>query len=381
MGSIYKPRYKNGDGVYQDSGNYWIKYYRNGKPFRESSGSHRKRDAVELLKKREGAVASGTFLGLTPERTTFDEMAEGLLNDYLINQKKAIRNVRDYVKRLEKHFGGFKAVQITTDRIREYVAVRLTEETQLDQPPSNATLNRELSALKRMFNIAKKDGKVTVTPHVPMLAEKNVRKGFFDHFTYIRLQKVLPDRLKPVVSLAYRTGMRHGEVLSLTWDQVDFNARVIRLEPHTTKNDSPRIVPMGPELHDELLAQRQLRDQSFPFCKHVFFSHSTGRPIRDFRAAWKSACKKVGLKGSLFHDLRRCGVRNLVRAGVPERVAMAISGHKTRSVFDRYNIVNEDDIRAAGDAVDEYLGQSTGTVRAKLAEFSKEREVGQIASA
>ena len=123
-----------------------------------------------------------------------------------------------------------------------------------------------------MFNIAKKDGKVTVVPHVPMLAEKNVRKGFFDHFTYIRLQKVLPDRLKPVVSLAYRTGMRHGEVLSLTWDQVDFNARVIRLEPHTTKNDSPRIVPMGQELHDELLAQRQLRDQSFPFCKHVFFS-------------------------------------------------------------------------------------------------------------
>ena len=87
---------------------------------------------MELLKKREGAVAGGTFVDLTPERTTFDEMAEGLLNDYRINRKKAIRNVRDYVKRLEKHFGGFKAVQITTDRIREYVAVRQTEETQHD---------------------------------------------------------------------------------------------------------------------------------------------------------------------------------------------------------------------------------------------------------
>ena len=126
---------------------------------------------------------------------------------------------------------------------------------------------------------------------------------------------------------------------------------------------------MSGELNSELSEQWQLRNREFPACQSVFFNYSTGKPIKSFRRAWQNACKKIGLPDALFHDLRRTGVRNLVRAGVPENVAMSISGHKTRSVFDRYDIVDESDIKAAAVAVDEYLSEATDELKRKVKEI------------
>ena len=260
------------------------------------------------------------------------------MNDYKVNQRKSLKKAEQYVEYLKSSFEGFRVVNITTDRVKDYTTKRLEEGL------ANATINRHLSALKRMFSLAYEctPRKVRDIPYIPMLKESNVRKGFFEYDQFMAVKEPLPNYLRSLVTLAYHTGWRKGEVPNLTWDKVDMKQRTIRLDPGETKNDEARDAYMNHELYKEMqgvLSKRKLG------CPYVF--HHDGEPIKKFEKAWNAACRKAGLKGKLFHDYRRTAARNMIRSGIPERVAMTITGHKTRSVFESCNIVSDQDLKEA----------------------------------
>lgn len=228
---------------------------------------------------------------------------------------------------------------------------------------SNAEINRELAALKRIFTLAVQSDKLTRKPHVPMLQERNVRTGFFEREQFDAVLTHLPTAIQPVIAFAAITGWRiASEVLSLEWRQVDMEAGEVRLDAGTTKNGEGRVFPFTADLRVLLEARQAEHDRlkkAGHLCPFVFVrEHPDGKPqrIASFRGAWRTACRKAGCPGRIPHDLRRTAVRNLVRAGVPERVAMRLTGHKTPSVFARYDIVSGGDLHDAAARLDAVRG-------------------------
>ena len=364
--------------IYKRGNVWWIKYYRNGEPYRESSGSVKKMVAKKLLDRREGEIAQGKMPGIQFDKVTFDELADGFLRDYRINQKKSLVRAERSVNHLKAFLEGARASAITTPIINQYI------ENRIDVGAANATINRELSALKRMLNLGAEQTPPLVDkgqiPKIKMLDENNVRKGFFEHDQFIAVRAELPEYLKGFVTIAYKEGWRLDEIETLTWDQIDRKLGIIRLEPGETKNDDARVAYLDDEEITIIEEQWKLRKEVFqkrgmPF-PWVFLNRYGTDQIKQFHKSWKKACKKAGVPGKIFHDFRRSAIRNMVRAGVSENVAMKISGHKTRSVFERYNIVNDKDLIEAAKKRATYLDKisGAGTISGTIVKIKRKRD-------
>lgn len=323
---------------------YWIAYYHRGKEYRESSQTESEKEALRLLKKRIGEVGTRRFTGAREDRVTFEELAAGLLTDYQVNKRRSLPSANLSISHLRRSFGFQHAIDITTDRVKAYALNRQQEGA------ANASVNRELAALKRMFTLAVQDGRLTTMPYIPTLHEDNARQGFIDHGAFITVRESLPEYLRDPVSFLYLSGWRLGEMKALEWRDVDLAGRVVRLRPEISKNRVGRVMPLSGELLQIIERAHSRRRLD---CLYVF--HRSGEPIGDFRKSWSKACHSAGVGSLLVHDLRRTAVRNMVRAGIPDRVAMTLSGHKTRSIFDRYNIVSEADLEQAAQRLQSHL--------------------------
>jgi integrase len=211
-----------------------------------------------------------------------------------------------------------------------------------------------------------KTDKLMTRPHIALLREDNARQGFFEPEQLRNVLRHLPDELRPVVKFAYITGWRvKSEVLTREWRHVDLKAGEVRLEPGTTKNKEGRTFPFTSELRTILEAQHaeherlKKRGKVVPW---VFFRMvANGRrgplrpkPIKSFSKAFATACRHAGCPGRILHDFRRTAVRNLELAGVPRSVAMKLTGHLTESVYRRYAIADQRDLRVAVEKLDRY---------------------------
>ncbi len=343
-----RKRKREHTGVFQRGTVWWIAYCHRGTEIRESvqkvTGKNTRAAAKTLLTKRRRTAGTPDFLGPAAERVTYDDLATLYLNDYGLNRRRSLRDAKRNVEQLRATFGELRALDITTDRIACYTAARLAE----GRRP--ATVNRELAALRRMFALAVRAALLHHRPHIQLLVEDNVREGFLEPSDFAALRAYLPGWLVLAIDFLYLTGWRRSEMTTLTWADVDLRVGVIRLRSARSKNKRPRVLVLRRSLRAVLEAQAAKRTLDCPL---VF--HRDGLPLGDFRRPWRAACAAAGLGRLLVHDLRRSAIRNMIRAKVPERIAMAASGHLNRNVFDRYNIVSEQDLADAAEQTLAYV--------------------------
>lgn len=307
------------------------------------------RELAELhLHQRLAELSAGIPVSSQPNTVTFKELAADVITDYELNKRRSINDARDRFRcHLLPVFGKMKASRITTAQIKTYQVARLAEGAK------PGTVNRETELMLRTFRLAMAGRKLFTMPFVPKVKENNVRTGFFTRDEVERLASHLGAPLDSFVRLAFITGWRLGEIRNLRWSNVDFARREIRLEPGTTKNGEARVFPMTRELRQLL---ESLPQPNFPAAR-VFTRN--GQPIQDFTKAWRNACHAaklpcvVGTDGKpikalrIFHDLRRSAAREMANRGIPQHIIQKLMGHKTASMFQRYAIVSEADLRNA----------------------------------
>jgi integrase len=322
MGSVYRQR---------NSRFWWMQYWVRGRRRRQSTGEEKFTAARDVLKQK----LAGADLTVT-------ELYGALVIDYEINGRKSARTLKSrWESHLKEFFGAMNAGGVAPRQVTQYIEGRLAAGA------AAASVNRELAALKRMYKLALSDELVGRIPHIRHLKERNVRKGFVKDAEYEAISRETAGVglwLRAMFEVGITYGWRKSELLSRRVRHADLLERTLRLEQGETKNGEPRLVEMTGKVF-ELLRQCCVGKAADDF----LFTRERDRRGRrtrrggrivDFRMDWEAACQAAGVPGLRFHDLRRSAVTNMVRDGISEKEAMTVSGHTTRSVFDRYHIID-----------------------------------------
>ena len=356
--------------VFKKQGVYWIDYYVSGRRKRERIGPD-KRLAETVLRKRKVEIAEGKFLDRQrPITTTLDELADAYLvwlrpdpTNGLPARKRSWKSAEVYaLTKLREYFRGQKLTAITPAAVEAYRAWRRSSLSRFGRPVLPGTVNREFAVLRSMWNLAckgvlpLKEGVPRDNPvsEVAFEPPHDERDRVFSAAEVGSMIDVAPDWMQPIILLAYQTGMRRGEIVGLRWEQVDMRRGLIRLRSGDTKTGEGRVIPLFPSLKSALATVPRGLGQTA-----VFLNPATGQP---YTPAWVSmafqrTCRRAGLTNARFHDLRRTFVTNARRAKLDYFRIMAITGHKTLRVFQRYNLIDEGDLREAMTTLHAYLSE------------------------
>jgi integrase len=376
---IERVRFGHGRGSlarYSDSPNWIAVYSAHGREHRESTHTPDLKVAKRFHKQKLDELAADRqglkrYLPPLALRVTVN----GLLDDYAADVKlrglKSEASLLYHMKNVRATFGPMRAADVAADAnlVDRFIAVRLKAGA------ANATVNRQTTILGAAFKLAKLRGKVTAVPTIRRLAERNVRRGFFERNEFALVLQHLPDYLADAATFGYLCGWRRSEITGLRWEWVQAE----RADDGTiaggtvilpdSKNGRGRVLALTGDLPVLFARRERARLVEVPggeprVADLVF--HRQGQPLGDFRRAWHAALTAAGFShqekdpatgevrtvyNRCFHDMRRSAVRNLIRAGVRETVAMAVSGHRTRSVFDRYNVSSVGDLEDAMERV------------------------------
>jgi integrase len=320
---------------------YWIEFYLHGKRRRERIGPS-KSAAEQRLREVLKARTEDKYIDKDPAtRLTLGELSQWYLKLPEVKAKRSYRRDQELIRHLLRLLRETTKIKdLTLGKVESYQQQRLSEPSprHLGENIRPATVNKEVICLKTIFNRAVRHGQLNINPvaGVRKLPENNVRMRILTQEEFQRLLDRCPDHLRPVILTAYFTGMRRSEVVGLLWSEIDFEKGFIRLPASRTKPKVARPVPIPPPVKNML--------ERLPRGLHtdrVFLRN--GKPFDEIKRSYKTACRKACIEDFTFHDLRHCALNNLRLAGNDYFRIMAISGHKTMSVFKRYNLVTEDE--------------------------------------